>query len=194
LKHIEQADRHGAVASLANWCLRRNAADAVTRNAPPRNADEDDNAGLLALAVGGLAVGALAGLVGSAFHLALDSAHGCGWRCSRLAPERGLAAAFNAPLAGAIFVFEELLRRFELRIAIAALAACSAGLVVMRMLIGDRLVFSVPPIVVSLLPGYFFFLVFGAVIGVLGALRSRMVVAGLDAADCLRYLRPRLKQ
>ena len=29
----------------------------------------------------------------------------------------GLAAAFNAPLAGAIFVFEELLRRFELRVA-----------------------------------------------------------------------------
>jgi CIC family chloride channel protein len=30
----------------------------------------------------------------------------------------GLAAAFNAPLAGAIFVFEELLRRFELRVAV----------------------------------------------------------------------------
>jgi CIC family chloride channel protein len=271
----------------------------VTRNAPPRNADEDDNGGLLALAVGGLAVGALAGLVGSAFHLALDSAHAlrlavlawahrypeagwlapvllaaiaayvARWIVARFAPQAsgsgvqqveaviragappmsgavlpvkfvggvlalgtgmalgqegptvqmgatighlwsrllklraedgrallaagagaGLAAAFNAPLAGAIFVFEELLRRFELRVAIATLAACSAGLVVMRMLIGDRLVFSVPPIVVSLFPGYFFFLVLGAVIGVLGVLYSRMVVAGLDAAERLRYLRP----
>src|SRR5262245_25107198 len=53
----------------------------------------------------------------------------------------GLAAAFNAPLAGAIFVFEELVRRFELRLAIATLAACSGGLAVMRALIGDRTTF-----------------------------------------------------
>ena len=37
----------------------------------------------------------------------------------------GLATAFNASIAGAIFVLEEALRRFELRVAIAALGACS---------------------------------------------------------------------
>src|SRR5438105_14309364 len=35
----------------------------------------------------------------------------------------GLAVAFNAPIAGAIFVLEELVRRFDTRIAIAALGA-----------------------------------------------------------------------
>src|SRR5205814_2014456 len=73
----------------------------------------------------------------------------------------GLATAFNAPLAGAIFVFEELLRRFELRVAVATLAACSGGLVIMRTLTGDHLVFAVPPIAVALFPGYFLFLAFG---------------------------------
>jgi len=274
----------------------------VTRNTPPPNQDEEDNAGLLALAASGLVVGALTGLVGSAFHLALDGArqlrlvllawthaypdvgwlapvllaaifaYVARWLVGRFAPQAsgsgvqeveavirgeaapmrgvvlpvklvggvlalgsgmalgqegpkvqmgatighlwsqlfrlragegrallaagagaGLAAAFNAPLAGAIFVFEELLRRFELRVAIATLSACSAGLVVMRMLIGDRLGFSVPPVVVSLFPGYFFFLLLGAVIGVLGVLYSRMVVAGLDAADRARHLRPEVQ-
>jgi CIC family chloride channel protein len=35
----------------------------------------------------------------------------------------GLGTAFNAPIAGAVFVLEELVQRFEHRIAIAALAA-----------------------------------------------------------------------
>ena len=104
----------------------------------------------------------------------------------------GLAAAFNAPLAGAIFVFEELLRRFELRVAVATLAACSGGLVIMRMLIGDQLVFAVPPFVVELFPGFLLFLGFGVVMGALGVLYSRLVVAGLGLADHMQPMRPEL--
>ena len=102
----------------------------------------------------------------------------------------GLAAAFNAPLAGAIFVFEELLRRFELRIAVATLCACGAALVVMRMLIGDRLVFLVPPIAIDPFPGFFLLLLTGAVVGVLGVAYSRMVVAGLDLVERMRRIPP----
>jgi chloride channel protein, CIC family len=105
----------------------------------------------------------------------------------------GLAAAFNAPLAGAIFVFEELLRRFELRVAVATLAACSGGLVIMRMLIGDQLVFAVPPFVVELFPGFFLFLGFGVVMGALGVLYNRMVVAGLDLADRMHQVQPEVQ-
>jgi len=102
----------------------------------------------------------------------------------------GLAAAFNAPLAGAIFVFEELLRRFELRTAVSTLSACGAALVVMRVLLGDRLVFSVPPIVVELFPGFFLLLAAGALFGLLGIVYSRMVVAGLDLVERARGIPP----
>ena len=102
----------------------------------------------------------------------------------------GLAAAFNAPLAGAIFVFEELLRRFELRIAVATLSACGAALVVVRMLIGDRLVFSVPPIAIEMFPGFFLLLAAGAFVGILGVAYSWLIVAGLDLADRARRVPP----
>ena len=273
----------------------------MNRATSPHDEPEDDRPRLLALACSGLAVGALAGLVGSAFHFALaaagrlrgavlDWAHhhpavgwlapvllGAGaafiarWLVRRYAPEAsgsgvqrveailrgdagrlnpavlpikfvggvlalgaglalgregptvqmaailgeawarifklrpedhrallaagagaGLAAAFNAPLAGAIFVFEELLRRFELRVAVATLSAVSGGLVIMRMLTGDRLVFSVSPIAIDLFPGFFLFLAFGAVLGVLGVVYSRMVVAGLDLADRMQRITPEM--
>jgi CIC family chloride channel protein len=102
----------------------------------------------------------------------------------------GLAVAFNAPLAGAVFVFEELVRRFELRVGVAALAACGAALAVMRMLIGDRLTFTLPPIDVEVFPGYLAFLVFGGVLGLLGVGYNRFVVAGLDAAERVRRASP----
>jgi CIC family chloride channel protein len=251
--------------------------------------DDEDRTGLIRLAVAGLAVGALAGLVAGAFHLVLDHADAlratvvawsrtspwfgwlapvclaaaaafiARWLVARFAPEAsgsgvqhveavirgdapsvsaavlpvkffggtlalgaglalgregptvqmgatlghllarglrmqgadarvllaagagaGLAAAFNAPLAGAIFVFEELLRRFEFRAAVATLAACSGGLAVMRSIVGDRTIFSVPALEIDLFPGYLVFFAFGGLIGLLGFAYSRAIVYALD--------------
>src|SRR5262249_16259068 len=55
----------------------------------------------------------------------------------------GLAAAFNAPIAGAIFVLEELVGRFEPRIAIAALGASATAIAVGRVFVGDQPDFQV---------------------------------------------------
>jgi CIC family chloride channel protein len=48
----------------------------------------------------------------------------------------GFAVAFNAPIAGALFVFEAMVRRFEPRIAVAALAACGVATWVGRAISG----------------------------------------------------------
>ena len=55
----------------------------------------------------------------------------------------GLAVAFNAPIAGAVFVLEELVRRFDTRIAIAALGASASAILVSRLLLGNAPDFAV---------------------------------------------------
>ncbi len=55
----------------------------------------------------------------------------------------GLAVAFNAPIAGAVFVLEELVRRLETRIAIAALGASSTAILISRLFLGDMPDFQV---------------------------------------------------
>lgn len=97
----------------------------------------------------------------------------------------GLAVAFNAPIGGALFVFEEVARRFELRLVLATLLACSVAIAVVRAMLGDEPAFHVaalaPPPFWSIVPH----LLLGALLGLLGAAYNRIVVWGLDAFERL---------
>ncbi|HMF18838.1 MAG TPA: chloride channel protein, partial [Gemmataceae bacterium] len=62
----------------------------------------------------------------------------------------GLATAFNAPIAGAVFVLEELMRRFDTRIAIGTFAASAGAIGVSRLFLGHLPDFHVA---VQLYPG-----------------------------------------
>ena len=89
----------------------------------------------------------------------------------------GLATAFNAPIAGAIFVLEELVQRFEPRMAVAGLAASAAAIGVARTLLGDSpdfLVSALPAAPGSAMPLFF---LLGAFAGLLGVLYNRAIVA-----------------
>ena len=56
----------------------------------------------------------------------------------------GLAVAFNAPIGGSVFVFEELTSSFTPWLLVATLAAASIAVWIMRLMLGNRLDFSVP--------------------------------------------------
>jgi CIC family chloride channel protein len=95
----------------------------------------------------------------------------------------GLATAFNAPIAGAVFVLEELVQKFEHRIALAALAASATAIAVARLFIGDTPDFNVAtlsrPAVVAM-PVFF---VLGAIAGLLAIAYNRSLLATIALAE-----------
>jgi CIC family chloride channel protein len=100
----------------------------------------------------------------------------------------GLAAAFNAPFAGAAFVLEELLRRFETRNAIAALGASMSAIVVARLFTGAAPDFAIPHLPYPSAGDNLLCLVLGLFAGVLGAIYNRTLLDALDIADSLKRI------
>lgn len=98
----------------------------------------------------------------------------------------GLAAAFNAPIAGAIFVLEELVRRFETRTAIAALAASAAAITVSRMILGPGLELPVAIGVQAGALAHPVFALFGLLAGVVAVVYNRALILAMDGMDRLR--------
>jgi CIC family chloride channel protein len=98
----------------------------------------------------------------------------------------GLATAFNAPIAGAVFVLEELLRRFDTRVTVATFGASAGAIAAGRMLLGEGVDF---PIKELPYPGFGtipYFLALGVLAGFLAIAYNRTLLAALAAADRLR--------
>jgi len=97
----------------------------------------------------------------------------------------GLAVAFNAPIGGSVFVFEELTSNFTPWLLVATLSAASVAVWIMRLMLGNALDFTVQQ--VSLTQGWKVapFLALGAVLGAAGALYNAANVGLLRLSDRL---------
>ena len=145
-----------------------------------------------ALAIGsGLALGR----EGPSVHMAATLGHligkasGRGWPDCRVllaaGAGAGLATAFDAPIAGGVFVLEELVRRFELRVAIAALGASATAISVSRAILGDAPDFHVGTLVP---PGFTIrplFFILGALAGLMAVVYNRVLLETMGAFDRL---------
>jgi CIC family chloride channel protein len=100
----------------------------------------------------------------------------------------GLATAFNSPIAGAVFVLEELVRRFDTRITIVTLGASAGAIAVARVFLGD-----VPDFHVERIPYPSFgtvpvHIALGLVSGCVGVVYNRAILGTLTVTDRLRRL------
>ena len=197
----------GGAAALAAWLVRRFAPHAsgsgiphvelVLRQAVPtapfRLLPVKFVGGLLAIG-SGLALGREGPSVqmgASLAHLAAELSRR-GWADTRVlmaaGAGAGLATAFNAPIAGAVFVLEELVQRFERRIALAALAASATAIATARVLLGNQPDFLVAPLEPVPTLGLPLFLVLGAVAGLLAIAYNRTLLATIAAFERLRAI------
>lgn len=100
----------------------------------------------------------------------------------------GLATAFNAPIAGAVFVLEELVRHFDLPTTVATLGASASAIGAARFLLGQDPDFQVAPIPYPGLATLPIDFTLGIAAGLVGVAYNRAIVGALRATDHLgRY-------
>lgn len=105
----------------------------------------------------------------------------------------GLAAAFNAPLAGVIFALEEMHKNFSPIVLTSAMAASLTADFLSQYFFGQKPVFSFETLPILPLNYYIYLILLGIVIGVFGVFFNSSLVAGLNIYKKLRIpkeLRP----
>lgn len=105
----------------------------------------------------------------------------------------GLAVAFNAPLGGSMFVFEEVARAFRSRLVLVTLTASFAAVTVAQLVYGRKPDYDVAPLGLFDWRTLLAVTVLGAVCGVLGVLYNRLVVALLRFNERVTSLSPEVK-
>jgi chloride channel protein, CIC family len=191
-----------AATGLAAWLVRRHAPEASGSGIPHVEAVLNGDlppasfrlipvkffGGLLAIGTG-LALGR----EGPSVQMGASLAHLLGvvfrrdWPDSRVllaaGAGAGLATAFNAPIAGAVFVLEELVRRFDTRVTITTLGASAGAIAVARVLLGEAPDFRVEPLPYPGLGTGPIYLALGVVAGFLGVAYNRTLLGTLAAAE-----------
>lgn len=161
---------------------------------PPSTLFARYSGGLLSIGVAGMVLGregptvhmgaASGAIVGRMFRAARDEIR----VMQTVLSGAGLAVAFNAPIGGAIFVFEEVARTVRLRAVLWTLVAVGAAITCSRLVLGDHRDFAVAPVTEPGLEALPLFAVFGVCVGLLGVGYNWMVDHCLTAFQAVRAL------
>ncbi|MDT8899737.1 H(+)/Cl(-) exchange transporter ClcA [Anaeroselena agilis] len=92
----------------------------------------------------------------------------------------GLAAAFNAPLAGVVFALEELHKNFSPAVLMSAMAASITSALVTQLFFGDSPVFTITDLPVFPFRYYGDLIILGVLVGFLGIAFNKMLIKTLN--------------
>jgi CIC family chloride channel protein len=95
----------------------------------------------------------------------------------------GLAVAFNAPIGGSVFVFEELVSTFTPWLLMGTLAAATSAVWIIRLFLGNHFDFVVSQVSLTAMWRAWPFLVLGGILGAVGALYNSTIIGVLRAWD-----------
>jgi len=104
----------------------------------------------------------------------------------------GLAAAFNAPLAGAIFALEELHKNFSPPVLMSAMAASLSADFISKHFFGIRPIFDFHVLPILPFRYYFHLIIMGLFIGILGVLFNWCLLKAQDIYKNQTIIPPRL--
>lgn len=93
----------------------------------------------------------------------------------------GLSVAFNAPLAGAAFVIEEVARRVTARRLLVTLVAVATAMAIYRGYFGNDVEFIVSNFLPANTEQYIIYALFGGIMGALGVAYNKSVLFGLNS-------------
>jgi CIC family chloride channel protein len=98
-----------------------------------------------------------------------------------------LGVAFNAPIGGSVFVFEELTSSFTPLLLVATLAATTSAVWTMRLILGNHFDFTIRQVSMTVVWKGWPFLVLGVLLGAGGAFYNSTIVGMLHLCD--RFVR-----
>lgn len=102
----------------------------------------------------------------------------------------GLTSAFSAPLAGAVFVLEELVRKFSERTTVAVLFSSGASFLVVHGFFGDQVVFPMPVITSAYVTHAPAIAALGAICAIAAVAYNKVVLFLLRIVDSSHFTPP----
>jgi CIC family chloride channel protein len=128
----------------------------------------------------------MGGAIGMGLAKALDATRRETLTLTAAGAGAGLAAAFNAPLSGLVFVLEELQRDFRPTVFGAAFIAAATADVVTRVVAGQGPIFDVPNYPSTSLATIPAFLILGAAAGLVGVAFNKGLIGALNFFSRMR--------
>ncbi len=98
----------------------------------------------------------------------------------------GLAVAFNAPLAGALFTVEEVTKSFRLRVVLVTLLSTSVAVATSRLIIPGEREFLVGSPTAPPFTALFVYGIFGLITGVIAVAYNKTIMSFLERTDLSR--------